>query len=43
MELVVTGLSANPDYTVEEKRQFLAWYKIFFQNFTLEELQAVRK
>lgn len=41
MELVVTGLSMNPDYSVEEKRDFIKWYKDYFANFTSEELQAL--
>ena len=41
MELVVTGLSMNPDYSVQEKRDFINWYKEYFANFTLEELQAL--
>lgn len=41
MELVVTGLSMNPDYSVSEKKDFISWYKDYFANFTLEELQAL--
>ena len=40
MELVVTGLSMNPDYTVAEKRGIIAWYKEYFSQFTPDELQA---
>ena len=42
MELVVTGLSNNPDYNVKEKQDFIEWYKGFFQEYTMEELQANR-
>ena len=41
MELVVTGLSMNPDYTVTEKQDIIKWYKDFFEQFTPEELQAL--
>eukprot|EP00731_Ephydatia_muelleri_P023747 Em0016g18a len=40
MELVVTGLSKNPHYTVQEKRDVVGWYKDYFTKFTPEELQA---
>ncbi len=40
MELVLTGLSQNPDYTVNEKRDFIDWYRNYFDEFTAEELQA---
>lgn len=38
----MTGLSNNPDYTVKEKKDFVEWYRNFFQEFTLEELQAMQ-
>ena len=41
MELVVTGLSMNPDYSVKEKQDFIMWYKDYFSKFTEEELQAL--
>ena len=41
LELVVTGLSMNPDYTVQEKHDFINWYKSFFSEFSSEELQAL--
>ncbi len=41
MELVVTGLSKNPHYTAEEKREMVAWYKNYFDSFTAEQLQAI--
>ncbi len=40
MELVVTGLSKNPYYTAEEKKEVVAWYKNYFDDFTAEQLQA---
>lgn len=40
MELVVTGLSKNPYYTAEEKKDVVAWYKNYFDSFTAEQLQA---
>ena len=41
MELVVTGLSMNPDYSVKEKRDFIDWYKEYFSKFSPEELQTI--
>ena len=41
MELVITGLSMNPDYSVEEKRDVVKWYKEYFAQFTPEELQTL--
>lgn len=41
MELVVTGLSNNPDYKVEEKQNIVKWYKEYFSQFTHKELQAL--
>jgi hypothetical protein len=41
MELVVTGLSMNPDYSVSEKQEIVMWYKEYFAQFTPEELQAL--
>lgn len=41
MELVVTGLSKNPHYTVQEKHDIAGWYKEYFTKFSSEELQAV--
>lgn len=41
MELVVTGLSMNPDYTVTEKQDVIKWYRDYFAQFTYEELQAL--
>ncbi len=41
MELVATGLSMNPGYTVEEKRDFMNWYAEYFAQFSPEELQTL--
>lgn len=41
MELVVTGLSMNPDYSITEKQDIIRWYKKYFDQFTQEELQAL--
>ena len=41
MEMVITGLSRNPYYTVEEKHQQVQWYKDYFSKFSMEDLQAV--
>ena len=41
MELVVTGLSKNPNYSAQEKREYVEWYKEYFNQFTPEELQAI--
>ena len=41
MELVVTGLSMNPDYSVTEKKGIINWYTDYFSQFTTEELQAL--
>ncbi len=41
MELVVTGLSKNPHYSAQEKREYVQWYRKYFSNFTPEELQSV--
>lgn len=41
MELVVTGLSMNPDYSVAEKGDIIKWYREYFAQFTPEELQAL--
>ncbi len=42
MELVLTGLSKNPHYNANEKRETVAWYKQYFDNFTPEQLQATK-
>lgn len=31
MELVATGLSMNPYYSAEEKREHIQWYKEYFE------------
>ena len=41
MEMVVTGLSKNPHYTAQEKREHVQWYRDYFAQFTDEELQAI--
>ena len=41
MELVLTGLSNNPDYTVKEKQDFIKWYKEYFTQFGPDELQMI--
>lgn len=41
MELVVTGLAKNPHYSATEKVEYVEWYKEYFSQFTLEELQAL--
>lgn len=41
MDLVMTGLSMNPDYTVTEKQDIIHWYKNYFAQFTPEELQTL--
>ena len=41
MELVVSGLSRNPDYTAQEKREYVEWYRKYFSQFTPEELQSI--
>lgn len=41
MELVVTGLSMNPDYTAKEKQDIVDWYRDYFGQFTPGELQAL--
>ena len=41
MELVVAGLSKNPNYTAKEKREYVQRYKAYFDQFTPEELQSV--
>jgi small subunit ribosomal protein S31 len=40
MEMVVTGLSKNPYYTVKEKHQQIQWYKKYFSKFSPEDLQG---
>ena len=40
MELVLAGLSKNPYYTVEEKLEYIDWYREYFSKFNLEELKA---
>jgi len=42
MELVVTGLSKNPHYSAAEKRNVVAWYKNYFEQFSVEELQSIK-
>ena len=41
MEMVVTGLSKNPHYTAQEKRENVQWYRDYFAQFSDEELQAL--
>lgn len=43
MELVVTGLSKNPHYTAAEKEEIVGWYKDYFKDFSLEELQSLQQ
>ena len=38
MELVVAGLSRNPHYSAQEKREFIEWYKEYFSQFPRKEL-----
>jgi hypothetical protein len=40
MEMVVTGLSKNPHYTAQEKRDNVEWYREYFAQFSDEELQT---
>ena len=40
MEMVVTGLSKNPHYTAQEKRDYVEWYRDYFAQFSDEELQT---
>lgn len=39
MEMVVTGLSKNPHYTAQEKRDYVQWYRDYLAQFSDEELQ----
>lgn len=41
MELVVAGLSKNPNYTAKEKRKYVQRFKTYFDQFSPEELQSV--
>lgn len=41
MEMVVTGLSKNPHYTAQEKREYVEWYRNYFSQFSDEELQTL--
>ena len=41
MELVVTGLSRNPNYSAKEKRDYVLRFKTYFSQFSPEELQSV--
>ena len=35
----MTGLSKNPHYTAQEKRDYVQWYRDYFAQFSDEELQ----
>ena len=37
----MTGLSKNPHYTAQEKREHVQWYRDYFAQFSDEELQAM--
>lgn len=41
MQLVVTGLSKNPHYTVEEKQAHVQWYKDIFSTMSDEEVREM--
>ena len=41
MQLVVTGLSKNPHYTVEEKQEHIKWYKDIFSTMSDEEVREM--
>ena len=45
IDLVVNGLSKNPDMTVEDKRKYVVWYADYFKEKGLmgeESKEAVR-
>ena len=41
MQLVVSGLSKNPHYTVEEKQEHIKWYKDIFSTMSDEEVREM--
>ena len=42
IDLVVNGLSRNPDMSVEEKKKYIVWYKDYFRENKLMEDQGAR-